>query len=131
MRLKKRGGGVPPIVTVITIIAFIAAATLVGWYIMSTTSIATRRPILSIQGTPTIINGKLYLTIRNDGTANAYVSEVALKGLTVSNCNLGSIPKDGGVRNITCSVTGAVNGKTYEGVVKTSAGDLKFRATAE
>lgn len=132
-----RGGGVPPIVTVLIIAAFLIASALVGWFIISTAVIATKQPLLSIGGSPTIIRGTpntLYLTLRNDGTKDANVKEVILSdGSTTYTCTITSsklVKSGGGILSLTCTFNGnLVSGKTLDGVVRTDAGEINFRAT--
>jgi len=80
MKLNKIGG-VPPIVTALVVIAFIVAAGLITWFTIFTTSLASKKAILSIEGGIYVIDNTLYLTVKNIGTIafNGDIS-VSLKG---------------------------------------------------
>jgi len=80
MRLDKIGG-VPPLVTALIIIAFIVAAGLITWFVIYTTSLASKKAILSVEGGCYVIGNTLYMSIKNIGTLpfNGDLS-VTLKG---------------------------------------------------
>ena len=130
-------GGVPPIVTVLIIVSFLISSAIVGWFIISTAVVSTKQALVSVSGSPTITLGSpntLYLTLRNDGTRDAKVKEVFLSdGTTTYTCSISSsnIVRAGGESlTLTCTFSGTVSsGKTLDGVVRTDAGEINFRAT--
>ncbi|MCC6065850.1 MAG: hypothetical protein LM576_07685, partial [Thermofilum sp.] len=66
MRARRRGG-IPPIVTVLITISAVVAAGLVAWFLFSTTSSATKQPMLEVTSAYGAGN-TLTITIRNIGT---------------------------------------------------------------
>ena len=132
-----RKGGVPPIVTVLIIVSFLISSALVGWFIISTAVVSTKQALISVSGSPTITLGSpntLYLTLRNDGTRDAKVNEILLSdGSSTYLCSISSstIVKAGGESlTLTCTFDGSISsGKTLDGVVRTDAGEINFRAT--
>jgi hypothetical protein len=77
--LKRRKGALPPVVTVLIVVAAIVATALVAWFLYASTARATRTAMISVAGQPTLYaNGSLYVTLKNDGTA-----PVTLSGATI------------------------------------------------
>jgi len=101
--LKRRKGALPPIVTVLIVVAAIVATALVAWFLYASTARATRIAMISVVGAPTLYaDGKLYLTVKNDGTADLSLSGAKVVMQTAGSsveCNLtstiGSIPAGG------------------------------------
>jgi len=130
-------GGVPPIVTVLIIVSFLISSALVGWFIVSTAIVSTKQALVSVSGSPTITLGSpntLYLTLRNDGTRDASIDEIILSdGSSTYSCSISSsrlIRAGGSSLAVTCTFDGSISsGKTLDGVVRTDAGEINFRAT--
>jgi len=76
--LKRRKGALPPVVTVLIVVAAIVATALVAWFLYASTARATRTAMISVVGVPTLYasggNTYLYVTLKNDGTAPLNVS---------------------------------------------------------
>jgi len=87
-------GGIPPLVTVLITISAVVAAGLVAWFLFTTTSSATKQPMLEVtsayalcSGTGTATSCTVYVTIRNVGTVNVNITSVSyfdVAGVTVS-----------------------------------------------
>ncbi|HDJ89860.1 MAG TPA: hypothetical protein ENG40_04125 [Thermoprotei archaeon] len=69
-------GGLPPIISVIITVASLITAALVGYWLWYTTITATKRPLLSIEGSASVIGANLYITIRNDGNIAVDIQRV-------------------------------------------------------
>ena len=88
--LKRRKGALPPIVTVLIVVAAIVATALVAWFLYASTARATRTAMISVVGVPTLYasggNTYLYVTLKNDGTAplNVYNAKVVIQASTGS-----------------------------------------------
>jgi hypothetical protein len=101
--LKKRKGALPPIVTVLIVVAAVVATALVAWFLYASTARATRTAMIFVMGVPTLYaDGKLYLTVKNDGTADLPLSDARVVVQTAGGsveCSLtstiGSIPAGG------------------------------------
>ena len=122
MRARRRGG-VPPIVTVLITISAVVAAGLVAWFLFSTTSSATKQPMLEVtsayalcSGTGTTTSCYVYITLRNVGTAGVTLNQVQLDVPSVASsisCGTGSsntVPAGSSI-NIRCpssSTTGNI-----------------------
>jgi hypothetical protein len=82
MRARRRGG-VPPIVTVLITISAVVAAGLVAWFLFTTTSGATKQPMLEVTGAYALCSGTscsaVYVTVRNVGAANVTITGAALE----------------------------------------------------
>jgi hypothetical protein len=79
INLGKRKGALPPIVTILIIIAAVVATALVAYFLYTTTARSVRAGMLSVVGQPTLYaDGSLYVTFKNDGTA-----PVTLQGATI------------------------------------------------
>lgn len=80
MKIKKMGG-VPPLVTALIVIAFIVAGGIITWFVIYTTTLASKKAILTVEGGAYVIDKTLYLTVKNIGTLpfNGDIS-VSLKG---------------------------------------------------
>ena len=74
-------GGVPPLVTALIVIAFIVAGGIITWFVIYTTTLASKKAILTVEGGAYVIDKTLYLTVKNIGTLpfNGDIS-VSLKG---------------------------------------------------
>ena len=134
---SRRKGGVPPIVTVLLILAFIIAAGFVGYYVMSTSRRSTRRCLLSIEGPVYAYGNNIYLTLRNDGTANCTLTgmQVVIKNEVFSTCTevggaaLGELPPGESIQ-IVCSGGNANNFDDGDsGLVQTPSATLSFCVT--
>jgi hypothetical protein len=107
----RRLGGVPPIVTVLITISAVVAAGLVAWFLFTTTSSATKTPILEVTGAYAT-GTTLRFTVRNVGS-------VAASGLTVAaaTCTSGGTLTPGACNPSTlnpgqsavCTITGTSN----------------------
>ena len=99
VRVKRgrRFGGVPPIVTVLITISAVVAASLVAWFMWTTTRSATNQPIIEVTGAFTD-GSTVVFTLRNIGSVDAQVSgaSVTCKGTTATSTTCGgSLPKGG------------------------------------
>jgi hypothetical protein len=118
MRVRRRGG-IPPLVTVLITISAIVAAGLVAWFLFTTTSGATKQPMLEVTGAYALCSGTscyVYITLRNVGAANVTLNQVLLDVPGVASsiaCGTGSsntVPAGGSI-NIRCpssSTTGNI-----------------------
>jgi copper(I)-binding protein len=110
----RRRGGVPPIVTVLITISAVVAAGLVAWFLFTTTSGATKQPMLEVtsayalcSGTGTATSCYVYVTLRNVGTADVTLNQAQLDVPGVASsitCGTGSsntVPAGGSI-NIRC-----------------------------
>jgi hypothetical protein len=77
----RRRGGVPPIVTVLITISAVVAAGLVAYFLFSTTSSATKQPMLEVTGAYAICatsgsttSCAVYITLRNVGASDVTIS---------------------------------------------------------
>jgi len=116
MRARRRGG-VPPIVTVLITISAVVAAGLVAWFLFSTTSGATKQPMLEVTSAyaicPSASSCTVSITLRNVGTADVTLNQVQLDVLGVASsipCGTGSsnIVPAGGSINIRCPSTSTI-----------------------
>jgi hypothetical protein len=117
----RRRGGVPPIVTVLITISAVVAAGLVAYFLFTTTSGATKQPMLEVTGAYALCSGTgtatscyVYVTLRNVGTADVTISSAQLDvpGVTTSPavCGTGSsntVPAGGSI-NIRCPNTSTI-----------------------
>jgi hypothetical protein len=124
MKAERRFGGIPPIVTVLITISAVVAAGLVAWFLFTTTSGATKQPMLEVTGayalcssTGTTTSCTVYITLRNVGTSDVTLStqnppKLDVPGVASSiSCGTGSsntVPAGGSI-NIMCTVSGSVN----------------------
>jgi|GEM_PF-4099808 len=69
--LRKRRGGLPPIVTVLIVLAAVASAGLVTWFMISSTSAAVKQPVLQITEAYAV-GTVLRINVKNVGGATAY-----------------------------------------------------------
>ncbi len=131
MLLSNRRGGIPPIVTVMTVIAFIAASAIISWWVITTTLYAVKKPILRIVPSPVVIGNTLYITVANDGSEDYSGSiGVVLKGSsgnyegsTTVNISAGSS------KAIEITLSGTPSEGKLEGILETSVGTLRFTAS--
>ncbi|MEM4029905.1 MAG: hypothetical protein QXO02_08430 [Thermofilaceae archaeon] len=66
----RRFGGVPPIVTVLVVVASIVAASLVAWFLWTSTRAATQQPVLEVTSAYASCTGStcaVSFTVRNVG----------------------------------------------------------------
>jgi len=83
--LQRRRAALPPIATVLIVIAAVVATGIVAWLLYSTTARAARTPIVSVVGVPTLYaNGSLYVTLKNDGTAPLNITNAKVVVSTAS-----------------------------------------------
>jgi len=116
MRARRRGG-VPPIVTVLITISAVVAAGLVAWFLFSTTSGATKQPMLEVTSAyaicPSSGSCTVSITLRNVGTADVTLNQVQLDVPGVASsitCGTGSsntVPAGGSI-NIRCPNTNTI-----------------------
>jgi len=64
-----RVGAIHPIVTIVAIVAFTLAGVALAWFIVGPIFRATRTPLVRPEPGAYIVGGRLYVTVRNDGTA--------------------------------------------------------------
>uniref|UniRef100_A0A7J3X6E1 DUF4352 domain-containing protein n=1 Tax=Thermofilum pendens TaxID=2269 RepID=A0A7J3X6E1_THEPE len=77
--LQRRRAALPPIATVLIVIAAVVATGIVAWLLYSTTARAARTPIVSVVSVPTLYaNCSLYVTLKNDGTAPVTLTEAKI-----------------------------------------------------
>jgi len=118
MRARRRGG-VPPIVTVLITISAVVAAGLVAYFLFSTTSGATKQPMLEVTSAyaicPSASSCAVSITLRNVGASDVTISSAQLDvpGVTSTPapCTTGSsntVPAGGSI-NIRCPNIGNVN----------------------
>jgi len=91
---EKRFGGVPPIVTVLITISALVAASLVAWFMWSTTRSATQQPIIEV--TEAYTDGRyVVFMLRNIGNVNVTVNsvQVTCKGSPASITCTGTLSK--------------------------------------
>jgi hypothetical protein len=73
----RRRGGIPPIVTVLITISAVVAAGLVAYFLFSTTSSATKQPMLEVTSAyaicPSASSCTVYVTIRNVGASDVTI----------------------------------------------------------
>jgi len=128
-----RAAGVPPIVTIIILMAFIVSAALTAWFITSVTRTASKRCLLNIEGIVYLgTNGRLYLSIRNDGTADCLISQTkaVVKNIEFT-CGTTGVLKPGESIQLTCSPPAGVSPYASindgdVGVLQTTNGNLAF-----
>uniref|UniRef100_A0A7J3X950 DUF4352 domain-containing protein n=1 Tax=Thermofilum pendens TaxID=2269 RepID=A0A7J3X950_THEPE len=86
--LRRRRAALPPIATVLIVIAAVVATGLVAWLLYSTTARAARTPIVSVVGVPTLYasgdSTYLYVTLKNDGTAPLNITNAKVVVSTAS-----------------------------------------------
>jgi len=108
---EKRFGGIPPIVTVLITISAIVAASLVAWFMWSTTRSATQQPIIEV--TEAYTDGiNVVFTLRNIGSMNVTVSsvQVTCKGATATSATCsGTLSKGGSLACRASFSSGAIN----------------------
>jgi hypothetical protein len=120
MRVRRRGG-IPPIVTVLITISAVVAAGLVAWFLFTTTSSATKQPMLEVTGAYALCSGTgtttscyVYITLRNVGAGNVTINDAKLDVPGVSGtpatCGTGSsntVPAGGSI-SIRCPSSGTI-----------------------
>jgi hypothetical protein len=96
MRARRRGG-IPPIVTVLITISAVVAASLVAWFMWTTTRSASNQPIIEVTDGYTD-GANVVFTLRNIGNTQVSVGSVTVscKGYTAS--------------SVTCSGTAVLAG---------------------
>ena len=116
MMTTRRRGGVPPIVTVLITISAVVAAAIVAYFLFSTTSGATRTPMLEVTGAYALCSGTscsaVYVTVRNVGTADVTITSQSLDvagmtGTTFSSPSGSITVPPGGSANLKFGVSGA------------------------
>lgn len=122
-----RRGGFPPIVTVLLFLVVIATAVIVGWWFVRVHSSATNRPLLSLSGGVYIAGNTVYLTLRNDGTAQ-FSGTVRI--VTPYGSGEGTVTIDpGDAESLQIPITwdaGAPTANTFEVVIQAEgAGEIK------
>ncbi len=122
-----RKGGVPPIVVVLVVVAFLVSVALVGWYVITSTKSATTRTMLHVETGSYIVGNTLYITIRNDGTVdfNGEIS-VVLPTESAPISQTVNIPRGESV-NLSFTLSGSYSaGQTIEGIVRTPEGEQRI-----
>ena len=116
MMTARRRGGVPPIVTVLITISAVVAAAIVAYFLFSTTSGATKQPMLEVTSAYALCSGTscsaVYVTVRNVGAVNIqnigttsiYVSGASQQVQGSCSPSTTSLPAGGSV-NLKCSVS--------------------------
>jgi len=128
MRTNSRKGAMPPIVTVIIIVASVVAAGLAAYFIYATTARGVRQVSLTVIGQPTLYAAgtnsvELRVTFKNDGTADV---DLAGSVIAVQNKTKAAVTFNFGGPTIT--TTGCTTGSC-----KLAPGDsvaVKYTATA-
>ena len=121
-------GGVPPLVTALIIIAFIVAAGLITWFVIYTTSLASKKAILSVEGGAYIINNVLYITVKNIGTIpyNGNIS-VILKGRSTYTGTASSVSLNPGEStNLQITLSASPTEDSLSGVVQYGDATIKI-----
>lgn len=121
-------GAVPPIVTILTILAFIIASAAVSWYITAVHTRASRKPLPHLEGGVYFDGSTLYFTVRNDGTVDMDTGsmQIVLPGIQKADvtCDVDVI-SPGSSAKCQASISGTVLDGA-EGIVRTPYGDLRF-----
>lgn len=112
MRLGRRRGALPPIITVLITMAAIIATGMVAWFLFVSTRSAVNRPILEVTDAY-YVSGSIFLTISNIGAVDVAVSSISItcqSGGTASytTSTPTQIPK-GAVQSIKASASGTIN----------------------
>ncbi|MEM2187116.1 MAG: hypothetical protein QXT37_09070 [Thermofilaceae archaeon] len=84
----RRFGGVPPIVTVLVVVASIVAASLVAWFLWTSTRAATQQPVLEVTSAYASCTGStcaVSFTVRNVGAQQ--ITSITLEEII---CEVGS-----------------------------------------
>ena len=114
---EKRFGGIPPIVTVLITISAVVAAGIVAWFLFSTTSSATKAPILEVTSAYALCPSAtscnvVFITLRNVGAVDATITgarlELAVAGASSQTCTTGTVPAGGSI-NMRCPASGTAN----------------------
>ena len=113
----RRLGGIPPIVTVLITISAVVAAGLVAWFLFTTTSSATKQPMLEVTGAYALCSGTsctVYITLRNVGAVN--IQKIGNSILHVAGTSNACSPSPsttslpaGGSTSLTCSGFGDIS----------------------
>jgi len=99
----RRFGGVPPIVTVLVVVASIVAASLVAWFLWTSTRAATQQPVLEVTSAYASCTGStcaVSFTVRNVGALQ--ITSITLEEIT---CEVGSTPTPS-TFGLSCSLSG-------------------------
>ena len=123
----RRLGGVPPIVTVLITISAVVAAGLVAWFLFTTTSSATKQPMLEVTSAYALCSdtscSAVHITVRNVGAADVTITgatlEVAGVSSTLSLSNLNTVVPSGGSANLKFTSTSPFNIPDGAGAVLT------------
>ncbi|RLF04186.1 MAG: hypothetical protein DRK00_07250 [Thermoprotei archaeon] len=127
-------GGVPPIVTIAVMLAFLIAAAVVGYFVIVTAQHSSRRCILEVEGVVyyDTDTDTIYFTLRNVGTAACDLGSltIVLNGRTCS-VSLSSLDP-GKSTSVSCSswspsAPSVESGDT--GALQTPGGTLTFTVT--
>jgi len=128
----KLKGAVPPIVTILIILAFIVATAAVSWYITATHTRASRKPLPHLEGGVYSDGQKLYFTLRNDGTTELDVTEIEVVlpnsdpiSVASTNCDK-DIISPGESTKCRIDLNNIALSDGTEGIVRTPYGDLRF-----
>ncbi len=80
---KRRVGAIPPVVVVLITIAAIVAASLVAWFMWTTSRSATSQLLLEVTNAYTPDGQRIFFTLNNVGTQRLTIAQV------IGNCTAG------------------------------------------
>jgi len=92
--LRRRRGGLPPIITVLITLAAVVSAGLVAWFLFTITGSAVKQPVLEVteayyvSSVSSGSSGTLFLTVRNLGASDVTVTFATAsceRGVSLSN----------------------------------------------
>ncbi|RLE57141.1 MAG: hypothetical protein DRJ40_02145 [Thermoprotei archaeon] len=115
----------PMTMLLITVIA-IAATVIAGYFFYHVAQVTAKQPLAMVLGTPVVINGVLYVTLKNVGTANLEV--YGFVGVGGVSGTINEIIKPGEVKTLEISLSGEITGSIVKGVLKTNAGEIAITA---
>lgn len=113
-RSARRLGGMPPIVTVLITISAVVAASLVAWFLFTTTSSAIRQPLLEVTGAYALCSGTtcsaVHINVRNVGPVDVTIDGASLEvsGVSASwTCSYSSQLPQGASGSVKCTPSGS------------------------
>ena len=87
---KRRVGAIPPVVVVLITIAAVVAASLVAWFMWTTSRSATSQLLLEVTNAYTPDGKSIFFTLNNVGTQRLSIQQV------IGNCTVGGSSSVGG-----------------------------------
>jgi len=121
-------GGVPPIVVVLVVVAFLISAALVSWYIISIHSKASKQPLIVLEPGVYADGQTVFFTLRNDGTETADLTSVYVRvagaGEALASCEITNLQPGQSTRCSATLTSAPTDGS--EGVIRTPYVNLKF-----